>query len=213
MQDKIPQSLLNKARLDKFRLVIETPNCLKMSESAGTRSNDLLNRDSMQMSIATLNIPAQSIPQVELGFQGQSMPVTSQTRPAYPPIRIAFNIDNNFNNYWFIFKWLNVLNNTRDSGVDPYFAKHTVDDKVTLRKDSNITYKEIKAVNKFSDYQTNITVFGLRDYNEDIVKFNFYNAFPVSLGEIQYDYKNTEEISSYFEFSYGQKDVVLIDPV
>ena len=212
MTDLIPQAVLNKARLDKFRLVIDTPKCLKEKETASTRSTDLLNRDSMQFSIINLNIPSQKIPEIGLPYMGQTMHVTSQNRPAYPPIKISFTIDTNFNNYWFIFKWLNVLNDTRESGVDEYFSKFNNLGNVALKKNSNITYNEIQAIKDYTDYQTNITIFGLREFNESIVQFNFYNAFPISLGDINYDYKNTEEIGCYFEFAYGQKDVILLDP-
>ncbi len=215
MIETIQQAILNKARNDKFKVVIDTPKCLKNKQTSINRANEFLNRDSVQMSIAALNIPSQKIPEVSVPYLGQNLQVTSQTRPTWPPIKITFNIDNSFNNYWFVFKWLNVLNDTRNSGVDSYFSKFKDIGEVALRKHdttSNTTYREIKADFDYSDYQTNITIFGLREYNEHIVQFNFYNAFPISLGEISYDYKNTDEIGCYFDFAYSQMDVVLIDP-
>jgi len=226
MADEIPQTILNKARVDKFVLIIDTPNVLKDFETDSARTQKLLNRDKMQYSIIAQNMPEHSIPAVGVPFRGQTPHVTSQARAEYPPIKVQFTIDNNFDNYFFIWKWLSILNNVRTSGMDSHFAefktlKNTVldaarDKGLSQIKKSNlepITYKHIKMVNNYMDYQTLISLYGLREYNEKIVRFDYFDAFPISLGGFEYDYRATDEISCSFEFSYSQIDLTLIDPI
>ena len=226
MSDSIQQTVLNKARLDKFILVIDTPKVLKDFETDSARTKELLNRDKMQYSIIGVNLPNQSIPPVGVAFRGQTPHVTSQSRDEYPSAKVHFTIDNNFDNYWFIHKWLYILNNPRNSGMDSYFAEFTnikttdLDrtrqaglDQIKKSTLPPITYKEIKMIHSYMDYQTTMTLIGLREYNEKIVRFNYFDAFPVALGGIEYDYRTTDEIGCSFDFSYSQVDVELIDPV
>ena len=225
MADTIPQTLLNKGRKDKFILVIDTPKVLKEHESDTARSNSLLNRDKMQFSVIGVNLPSHSIPAVGVPYRGQTPHVTGQTREPYPPAKVTFKIDNNYDNYWYLWKWMSILNKPRDSGMDSHFAEFTKMREVTLDstrhkamgnlKPSNLkpaTYKEIKMTNDYTDYQTTISLFGLREYNERIIKFDYYNAFITNLGEINYDYRDTDEISCSFDFAYGQIDAELIEP-
>jgi hypothetical protein len=226
MSDNIPQTILNKARQDKFILVLDTPKVLKEYETDSARTNALLNRDKMQFSVIGVNLPTHTIPAVGVPFRGQTTHVTSQSRDEYPNVKVSFKVDNNWDNYWFIWKWMYILNNPRESGMDKYFAEFKTLKNNTLDAVRNaasnqikksdlkpITYKEIKMVHDYTDYQTIISLIGLREYNEKIIQFDYYNAFPVSLGEILYNYSETEEIACSFEFSYGQIDIKLIDPV
>jgi len=226
MSDIVPQTVLNKVRRDKFILVLDTPKVLKNQETDSARTNALLNRDKMQFSVIGVNLPAHNIPPVGVPFMGQTPHVTSQTREEYPPAKVTFTIDNNFDNYWFLWKWLYIMNNPRKSGMDPYFAQFkNLREKeldptriagMNQLKKSNlkpITYREIKMIHDYTDYQTIITLYGLREYNEKIIKFDYYNAFITSLGEINYDYREIDEIGCSFDFSFGQIDISLIDPV
>jgi len=226
MSDIIPQVILNKAREDKFILVIDTPKVLKTFETDSVRSKNLLNRDKMQYSLIAVNMPPHNIQAVGVPFRGQTPHVTSQTRDEYTPVKVHFTIDNNYDNYWFIWKWMTILNNVRNSGMDPYFAEfknlkaHELDptrDKaaelVKKSKLAPITYKEIKMIHNYMDYQTIISLYGLREYNEKIVKFDYYDAFPVSLGGFDFDYRTVDEIGCSFEFSFSQIDISLIDPI
>lgn len=226
MSDLIAQTVLNKSRQDKFILVLDTPKILKEYETDSTRANELLNRDKMQFSVIGVNLPAHNIPAVGVPFRGQTPHVTSQTREEYPIAKVAFTVDNNWDNYWFIWKWLYILNNPRNSGMDGYFAEfQNLRDRsldptrnAGLNQIKNsvlkpVTYKEIKMVHDYTDYQTIITLIALREYHEKIIKFDYFNAFPTSLGEIIYDYRETNEIACSFEFAFGQIDISLIDPV
>lgn len=226
MSDIMSQSILNKVRRDKFVLVLDTPKVLKDYETKDARAASLLNRDKMQFSVIAVNLPAHNIPPVGVAFQGQTPHVTSQTREEYPPAKVKFTIDNNFDNYYFLWKWMFILNNPRESGMDPYFAEFKTLKNMTLdntreaglkaiKKSSlpPITYKHIKMIHDYTDYQTIITLYGLREYNEKIIKFDYHNAFITHLGEIDYDYRETDEIACSFDFSFGQIDISLVDPI
>jgi hypothetical protein len=225
--DNIQQAILNKARQDKFKLIIDTPPALKDKENASIRDNKLMNRDKMSFSLIAVSVPPHAIPEVEVPWMGQTMHVTSLTRPKYPPVKVSFTIDNNFDNYYYIWKWMEIMNKPLISGMDEHFGQfvtNTQANMVAIREKpmdiirkgvvaKPVYYKEITAINKYTDYQTMFTLIGLREYNEEIVKFNYHGAFPVSLGEINYDYRETGELSCSFDFAYSQKDMSLIDPV
>lgn len=226
MSDTIPQTVLNKVRQDKFVLVIDTPKILKDWETKSARTKDLVNRDKMEFSIIAVNLPQHAVPAVGVPYRGQTPHVTSQTREEYPVSKVQFTIDNNFDNYWFLWKWLYIINHPREGGMDSYFAqfKNVRNSELdSLRDVANnqikksslppVKYKEIKMVNDYYAYQTTMTLYGLREYNEKIVKFDYYNSFITALGEINYDYRATEEIGCSFDFSYGQIDIDLIDPI
>ena len=226
MADKIVQTVLNKAQVDKFILIIDTPKVLQDFETDSVRTQQLLNRDKMQYSLIAVNLPSHNIPAVGVPFRGQTPHVTSQTREEYPSSKVQFTIDNNYDNYFYIWKWLYILNNPRNSGMDGYFAEFKNIRNYDLDPARNAamnqikksglkapTYKEIKMVHNYMDYQTTMSLIGLREYNEKIIKFNYYDTFPVSLGGFEYDYRVRDEIGCSFEFSYSQVDIELIDPI
>ncbi len=187
------QSPFNKERKDKFILVIPTPQFLKYDVSKTVRSNDLVNPDSVQFSIYGGIIPEISIPNVEMRYSGQNLNVTSHNRPSYPPIEVNFTVDNRFNNYWFIYKWLDKL----QDDYKGYF-------------DSQTTYKAGTVVE--DQYMADFTIYGLDEYNEKIVKFQYTKAFPTKLNGINYNYRNAEELESAFTFAYSQFYVELLTP-
>jgi len=226
MSDVIPQTVLNKVRQDKFVLVIDTPKILKDFETKSARTKELVNRDKMEFSIIAINLPKHGIPAVGVPYRGQTPHVTSQAREEYPVSKVQFTIDNNFDNYWFLWKWMYTINQPRDGGMDKYFAefKNVRNAELDSLRDVGynqikkemfppVKFKEIKMVNDYYAYQTTMTLYGLREYNEKIVKFDYYNSFITDLGEINYDYRTTDEIGCSFDFSYGQIDMELIDPI
>lgn len=221
MSDIMPQTVLNKARKDKFILILDTPPVLKEYETNSARTNALLNRDKMQFSIIGINVPDHKIPAISVPYRGQTQHVTSQNRDEYEIATVKFTIDNNFDNYYFIWKWLAVLNDPADSGMDKYFAQFNKQTSNLSRMDilnktnnnNSSKYKEIKMINNYMAYQTNISMYPLREYNEKIALFKYINALPVKLGGFVYDYRDPQEIECSFDFAYSQMSVELIDPV
>ncbi len=185
------QSPFNKERKDKFVLVIPTPKVLREDVSKTVRNNTLVNPDSMQFSIYGSVIPTVSIPEESVRFSGQTLNVTSYNRPVYDPIEVKFTIDNRFQNYWFIYTWLNKLNDEYKGIFDaqndyqPGFVNEDL-------------------------YMANFTIYGLDEYNKKVVQFNFSKGFPTKLEGIDYSYRDSEEIESSFTLAYSQFTVNLL---
>lgn len=183
------QSYLNKQRKDKFILVFDIPKALKDIRSATQRSNNKIIPETMQFSVYGNVIPEISIPEKEVPFGGQVMKVTSFARPSFPKNTVNFTVDNMFNNYWVIYKWLQLFNDEREGMY-----------KSSLPKDSGL----------LKNYETTISVYGLDEYNNRVIEFLFYHAFPVFLGGINYSDRESAEMESTFEFVYGQFETNLL---
>ena len=118
-KEPIFQSPLNKQRKDKFICVLTIPNVLRDQVKDIARRNTSVNFDSIQFSIYGAVAPPIEIPPVQIPYAGQTFKVTSYNRPSFPHLKIDFTVDNLFNNYWVIFKWLEVFNNSTQSIFDP----------------------------------------------------------------------------------------------
>lgn len=195
----IHQSITNKARSDKFILVLTLPQVLKDLNTAilSPRTQEYIQEDALQFSIWGVVVPSVSVPAQNVRWGGQPYKITGQSRPEYQPIAINFTIDNAFNNYWLLWKWLDKMNKIRPSGMDTYFA------------DKNIKNSILSP--KYTDYQTTLTVFALDEYNNKVAKFDYYNSFITELGEIRYNYRDETELESNFVFVFNQMDIVLLE--
>lgn len=191
MTTNYTQSPFNKERKDKFLLVIPVPEVLKDDISKTVRNNEFVNPDSVQFSIYGSIIPPIDIPEIEVRYAGQNLHVTSHNRLTYPPIDVNFTIDNRFNNYWFIYKWLDKLQ-------DDY--------KAYFDADNNLDIGEVVE----RKYMADFTIYGLDEYNKKIVQFNFTKGFPTNLGGIEYNYRNPNEIETTFRLAYSQFKVGLV---
>jgi hypothetical protein len=187
------QSVLNRTGKDKFILVLNLPNVLKKQ----SLSDKLINIDPLQISIFGTIVPPSTVPATEVRFGGQSFNVTSHSRPNYPPLTVNFIIDNKFYNYWILWKWLSILNDPRES-------KYTGTDS---RLETPID-KSLNGV--LAEYQTNFSVIGLNEYNQQTIEFIYYNGFITNLGGINYDYTDSDIIKSTVDFQFSQFDVKLI---
>lgn len=192
----IQQSILNKNRKDKFLLVLNLPPVLKKANkiSPGDRSTEYLNQDSLQYSVYGTVVPKLSVPAVDAAYGAQVPKFTSYARPALDPITVNFTVDNGFNNWWVLWYWLNVINNSTESRYNA----------------NELPVGPEGIANRTTTYQTNITVFGLDEYNNKKIQFNYLHAFITDLGGIEYSYKDPELIESSFTFSFGQLEVELL---
>jgi hypothetical protein len=188
------QSVLNRSGKDKFLLVLNLPLVLRKQ----TRTNNLIDLKPLEISVYGSVVPTIQVPPVEVRFGGQSYNVSSYSRPNYPPLTVNFVVDNNFKNYWLLWKWLSILNDPRDSD----YAGHKTGPPAQQAD-------KIEAGNLI-EYQTNISVFGLNEYNQKTIEFLYFNAFITSLGGIDYNYRTPELLESTVEFQYSQFDANLL---
>jgi hypothetical protein len=191
------QAALNKSRKDKFQLILTLPNILKTINTKSARETEFLNLDSLQFSVYGINIPTIQVPAVEMHYSGQNYNVSSFDRPPYEPITINFSVDNEFKNYWVIWKWLQLLNDPKES---TYGAPNIF---------KTVKYPE-QMPKTLYDYTTLITVFALDEYNMKKVEFKFSDCFPTKLGSYDYNYRDPEDINCTFEFVFNQLDMALV---
>lgn len=190
--NQLNQSILNKSRSDKFLLVFDVPPILKtFSKRFETvQTNENILPDSVQFSVFGTIIPEITVPAVENRYSGNTFYVSSNSKNSYPPVNVKFAIDNRYSNYWTVYQWLNLLHDQREGR---YNAQNIV-----VEQD-------------FSDYQTDITVYGLDEYNNKRIKFTYKKAFPTSINGIDYNYQESGEIVSGFVFVYSQLFVEILN--
>lgn len=183
------QAMLNKTRRDKFIMVVTAPEILRPVVNQYERNNSNVNLDSFQFSVYGVVVPTISIPEVETKYAGQVLKVSSHARPSYGNVSVNFTVDNLFNNYWFVYSWLKILN----------------DDKISIPN-----AKQDNMDPKLNEYGTTITVYGLDEYNNNKIKFEYTGAIPVELGGINYNYRDSSEAESTFTFSFFQFQATLV---
>lgn len=182
------QSVLNRASIDKFQLILNIPTVLRNKIFEGKK----IEIDQLQISVFGAVVPQIQVASVPVPFHGQTYNITSYTRPNYSPLDVNFVVDNDFYNYWIIWRWLGILNTPRTSEYESQ-SKFLMDE------------------NKISEYQTNVSLYGLNEYNTPAIEFQYYNCFPVALGSINYNYREQGSfINSSFQLQFSQFDVNLL---
>jgi|10_taG_2_1085330.scaffolds.fasta_scaffold02127_5 hypothetical protein len=209
MADTLKQAMLNKARQDKFILSFSVPECLKLittSEERATHHKSHLRvmPDSLQYSVYGAVVPSVNVPSTDVAQWGHTLKVSTHERPPYDDVEVNFTIDNQFNNYWYIWKWLDIMNDAEESGYDA----NNIGTAESIA--DYINRGDIKDPNLMRDYQTNFTLKGLNEYDKEAVSFTYTNAFPIGLSEITYNHRESDEIQSAFTFSFFQLHVNLL---
>jgi len=194
----IQQSTLNKSRKDKFLLVFNLPPILRNynTNDLSSRGQNIINQNSVQFSVYGSIVPQIQVPEIVAPYSGQSYKVSSNTRPPYENITVNFTVDNQFNNYWVIYSWLNLLNDQQQSIYD---ANQDVPDG-TIYNSSGKLATSLQP----QSYQTDFTVYGKDEFDNNVIKFTYTKAFPVSLGNIDYSYREPGEMETTFEFAFSQ---------
>ena len=202
--DRNIQSVLNKQRLDKFRIVLVLPEVLRGLNTSNwsVTEQNIINRDSLQFSLYSAMLPEVSIPSRLLPTQGQTMKVTSQARDPYTPVNCKFVVDNRFKNSWVLWKWLEAINNPRHSGMDNSLALQS----------QPISKGQLDVGDtNFLGYQSKLSIFPLDEYNKEMCEFIFYNAFITKLGGANFNYQDSNQIESDFTFDFSQLDIRIIE--
>jgi len=158
----LQQSILNKNRKDKFLLVLTLPSILKDRNKidANDRASEFFSLDSIQYSIYGTVVPAISIPDIDVSYGAQVSKVTSYARPAWTSVTVNFTVDNSYNNWWVLWYWLDLINNSTEG---------------TFNYNNLIGTDSI--AKKTTQYQSNITVYGLDEYNNKKIKFDYLHSF------------------------------------
>jgi len=184
------QSFLNKSRLDKFIMVFQVPQALKKIESKTERRTYNLNEDAFQFSVFGSVVPEITVPSIQIGYAGSNLYNSAHAKEPYPPVTVNFTVDNEFNNYWTIYKWLDLMHDEKEGLYD-------VDD--------------LSIDERFASYQTDMTLYGLDEYDNKRIEFTYTKAFPIKVGAMNYNYRDSSEIESSMTFVYSQIHSKLIN--
>lgn len=184
------QSFLNKSRTDKFKLVFSLPPALRKIDSKTDRQTYNVNEDAFQFSVYGAVVPELDVPALQIRYGGSNLYNSTHAREPYPPVTVDFTIDNGFNNYWVLYKWLDLMHDEKEGLYD---ASDLVSDE------------------DFKNYQTDMTLYGLDEFNNERIQFTYTKAFPVTIGSINYNYRTAEEITSSMTFVYSQIHTKLIN--
>jgi hypothetical protein len=145
------------------------------------------------MSVYGTVVPQISIPPIEARYGGQSTNFSSHSRPNYEPLTINFLIDNQYTNYYVLWRWLDLLNSATHSRY----------------KGSQLNARESQILGIINEYQTTINIIALDEYNIPTITFRYTNAFITTLGSIMYSYREGQIIEASAQFAFGQLDVTL----
>jgi len=184
------QSSLNKSRVDKFRMVFTIPLALRKINKRSERSTNTLKEESMQLSIYGTIVPEIVVPALLVRYTGSTLYTSTHQKSPYPAVTVKFTVDNEYNNYWVIYKWLNLLHDEKTGTFDK----------------TNLIGDDV-----FLDYQTDISIYGLDEYENNRIKFTYTKAVPTAVGEIKYNYREAAEIESSFTFVYSQLHTELLN--
>jgi hypothetical protein len=185
-RNTMQQAMLNKSRADKFLLVFDVPPILKQISKKFNQNNTNIIPDSVQFSVFGAAVPEITVPAVENRYAGSTLYVSSHSKNPYPPVSVNFNIDNEYKNYWTIYQWINLLH-------DQYEGTYNT-------RELNDNNPE----ETFKDYQTDLTIFGKDEFNNNRIKFKYTKAFPTTIEAVTYNYQTPGEITSGFTFVYSQ---------
>jgi hypothetical protein len=188
------QSPLNRASKDKFIMVLELPHILR----ARSPGDPFLDIETLQMSVFGTIVPDITVPEIDVRFAGQNLHLSTYTRPNYPPLTVNFVVDNDYKNYYLLWKWLEVMNLPLDD-------KYGGSDPISMSSKYEIG-------NQF-EYQTTLSILALNEYNDVALEFKYYKAFVSSLGGITYSYRDGEILEASAQFHFSQLDIKKREPV
>jgi hypothetical protein len=195
------QSALNRSRNDKFIMVLDLPIAMKNISDPVLKKN--YNADPIQFSIYGSPVPQVSVPDINVPFGGQVHKISSNSRPAYNPLTIKFLVDNGYKNYWILWQWMNLFNDTKKSSSD-----------IASLKSSPIeAHAPVLLGNQVLNYTSSFSIYSLDEYNNKVISFNYNNVFPTTLSELNFSNQDPSEINCTATFVFNQMDVVLLNNV
>ena len=195
------QVTLNRSRNDKFIIIIDLPKKLKETYDDVLQIDNRPN--SLQFSIYGSPVPDIKIPALDIPYGGQVYKTSSTSRPAYNDLNIKFLVDNGYQNYWMLWKWLNLFNDYKKGNTEL-----TENINVPLLKD------EVPILRSpMNDFTSKFSIYGIDEYNNKIISFSYNYAFPVSLSEINFSNQEANEITCNVSFAFNQLEIELLKNV
>lgn len=191
------QAVLNTSRNDKFLFVLDLPKALKNIADPVLETS--YNADNIQFKTFGSPVPSIAVPSIKVSYGGQNYQASGISRPAYDPLKVNFLLDNGYQNYWILWNWLNLFNDSNTSSTD------------LTSVIGNFGGKYI--TNPMSDFTSNFTIYGLDEYNNKIISFYYESAFITNLSEISFSHQDPKEITCSASFAFNRLHVNLLKDV
>lgn len=178
----------NRAYNNKFMLVVNLPPGLKDINAKLGVTAKTVSLDSLTFNTFKSKTPEIAVKAVESPYGGSTTYVSSHAREPFESIRVEFLIDNQFANYWTVYQWLNMLRDENEGTYGIVNARKLAGEDINLK-----------------DYSSIFNLYALDEFNNPIIRWDYMNAFPVRLGEIDWDYQvdSASEIKCYFDFVFS----------
>ena len=101
----------------------------------------------------------------------------------------------------------------KNLGTDEKFADYlnkNFETKTGLAFNADNIIKYAKPNQQLPVYSSNLTVYGLDEYENRKIQWDYIGAFPTKLAQIKWNYANSEEISSSATFEFTRIEAKLI---
>jgi hypothetical protein len=184
------QSMTNVSRKDRFRLIVNIPKCLRSTLNRPSDACHGGNLEKLSINIWGNVLPEINVPKLDKPMGSQTLKFSSYSRAAYPAIIVNFTIDNKFDNYYVLYKWLDFMSDEEEGSFDA--------------KRASSAYGNTK------DYTSTFTLQVLDEYENIVAEFDYLNSFPTTLGNINYSSRDTGEIECSFTFEFNQLKMRLV---
>lgn len=181
------QSPLNRSSKDKFIMVLELPHVLRKDFDPQVSITPL------QISVYGTVVPDISVPEIDVRYAGQNLHLSTYARPSYPPLSISFIVDNDYKNYYMLWKWLDSMN----LAVNDYYGGTPT-----------INNRDKMMIGDQFEYQTTFSILALNEYNEPSLQFKYSKAFISKLGGINYSYRDGTLIEASADFHFSQLEIL-----
>lgn len=186
------QAPFNTTLQDKFEFVLTLPDILKDINDKNIRNTNLVNTNSLEFSIFGTITPSIGVPSIQVPYAGRTHKISSHTKENFQDLNLDFYIDNEYKNYWCIYKWLDLMS-------DVEVGNYNMDDIISVNG-----YAFPKS------YFSNFSIFGLDEYENKKIRFDYIGCFPTKLDGITWNYTQDEKISSSVTFAFTNMKVELI---
>lgn len=174
-------------------MILELPYILRKRAP----TDPSLNIEPLQISVFGTVVPDISVPEVDVRYAGQNLHLSTYARPNYPPLSISFIVDNDYKNYFLLWKWLDVMN----LAIKDYYGGT-----------GNVSPDHKAIVGDQFEYQTTFSIWALNEYNEPALEFKYSKAFISRLGGINYSYRDGTLIEASADFHFSQLDITKTPP-
>lgn len=180
------QSSLNRSSKDKFYMILDLPYALKKRAETDPK----ISIDPLQISVHGTLVPDIAVPEIDVRYLGQNLHLSTYARPNYPPITVNYVVDSQYNNYYVLWQWLDVMNMAIK---DVYGGSAVVDAEM---------------VGDQFEYQTTVKMVAIDEYNKPVIEFIYSKAFLSTLGGLNFSYREGGTlVESTATFHFSQLDV------